>query len=113
VSAFSPISHPSRCPWGQKALGAYLGNNPLLWQEWDACQLLRHHDSPPLPTLVDVGLDDPFLAEQLGIDTLAEWPPPGVAPDAQPPCRLRPQLLLHGELHRGAPALSRHPGEPA
>lgn len=80
VSAFSPISHPSRCPWGQKALGAYLGNNPLLWQEWDACQLLRHHDSPPLPTLVDVGLDDPFLAEQLGIDTLAEvaatraWP---------------------------------------
>ncbi|WP_439842960.1 S-formylglutathione hydrolase [Aeromonas taiwanensis] len=80
VSAFSPISHPSRCPWGQKALGAYLGNNPLLWQEWDACQLLRHHDSPPLPTLVDVGLDDPFLTEQLGIDTLAEvagtkgWP---------------------------------------
>lgn len=80
VSAFSPISHPSRCLWGQKALGAYLGNNPLLWQEWDACQLLRHHDSPPLPTLVDVGLDDPFLAEQLGIDTLAEvaatraWP---------------------------------------
>ena len=38
VSAFSPICHPSRCPWGQKALGAYLGSNPLLWQEWDACQ---------------------------------------------------------------------------
>ena len=80
VSAFSPISHPSRCPWGQKALGAYLGNNPLLWQEWDACQLLRHHDCQPLPTLVEVGLDDPFLTEQLGIDALAEiaaakaWP---------------------------------------
>ncbi|MNG95524.1 S-formylglutathione hydrolase YeiG [compost metagenome] len=80
VSAFSPISHPSRCPWGQKALGAYLGNNPLLWQEWDACQLLRHHEPAPLPTLVDVGLDDPFLDEQLGIDALAEiaatkaWP---------------------------------------
>ncbi|MCV3288385.1 S-formylglutathione hydrolase [Aeromonas media] len=80
VSAFSPISHPSRAPWGQKALGAYLGNNPLLWQEWDACQLLRHHDCQPLPTLVEVGLDDPFLAEQLGIDALAEiaaakaWP---------------------------------------
>ncbi|MGY3932105.1 esterase YeiG [Aeromonas encheleia] len=80
VSAFSPISHPSRCPWGQKALGAYLGNNPLLWQEWDACQLLRHHEPAPLPTLVDVGLDDPFLEEQLGIDALAEiaatkdWP---------------------------------------
>ena len=80
VSAFSPISHPSRAPWGQKALGAYLGNNPLLWQEWDACQLLRHHDCQPLPTLVEVGLDDPFLTEQLGIDALAEiaaakaWP---------------------------------------
>lgn len=80
VSAFSPISHPSRCPWGQKALGAYLGNNPLLWQEWDACQLLRHHPVTPLPTLVDVGMDDPFLAEQLHIDALAdaaagkEWP---------------------------------------
>ncbi|MFM4805610.1 S-formylglutathione hydrolase [Aeromonas bivalvium] len=80
VSAFSPISHPSRSPWGQKALGAYLGNNPLLWQEWDTCQLLRHHDCQPLPTRVDVGLDDPFLAEQLGIETLAEiaeakgWP---------------------------------------
>ncbi len=80
VSAFSPISHPSRAPWGQKALGAYLGNNPLLWQEWDACQLLRHHDCQSLPTLVEVGLDDPFLTEQLGIDTLAEiatakgWP---------------------------------------
>ena len=71
VSAFSPISHPSRAPWGQKALGAYLGNNPLLWQEWDACQLLRHHDCQPLPTLVEVGLDDPFLTEQLGIDALA------------------------------------------
>lgn len=80
VSAFSPISHPSRAPWGQKALGAYLGNNPLLWQEWDACQLLRHHDCQPLPTLVEVGLDDPFLTEQLSIDALAEiaaakaWP---------------------------------------
>ena len=80
VSAFSPISHPSRCPWGQKALGAYLGNNPLLWQEWDACQLLRNESVKPLPTLVDVGLDDPFLAEQLHIDALAdvaaskEWP---------------------------------------
>ena len=80
VSAFSPICHPSRSPWGQKALGAYLGSNPLLWQEWDACQLLRHQPVTPLPTLVDVGLDDPFLAEQLHIDALAEvaaskeWP---------------------------------------
>ncbi|WP_421207988.1 S-formylglutathione hydrolase [Aeromonas enteropelogenes] len=80
VSAFSPISHPSRCPWGQKALGAYLGNNPLLWQEWDTCLLLRNEPVKPLPTRVDVGLDDPFLTEQLHIDALADaaagkgWP---------------------------------------
>ena len=86
VSAFSPICHPSRCPWGQKALGAYLGSNPLLWQEWDACQLLRHQPVTPLPTLVDVGLDDPFLAEQLHIDALAEVAASkGVAAGAQPP----------------------------
>ncbi len=64
-------------------------NNPLLWQEWDACQLLRHHDAQPLPTLVDVGLDDPFLAEQLGIDALAEVAAAkGVAAGATSPCRL-------------------------
>ena len=47
---------------------------------WWHCQPLPHQANPPLPTLVDVGLYDPFLAEQLGIDTLAEvaatraWP---------------------------------------
>jgi S-formylglutathione hydrolase len=71
VSAFSPISHPSLCPWGQKALTAYLGENRSLWQEWDSCQLLRRHKASPVPTRVDVGLEDPFLAEQLGIDDLA------------------------------------------
>ncbi len=71
VSAFSPISHPSLCPWGQKALTAYLGENRSLWQGWDSCQLLRRHDVSPVPTRVDVGLEDPFLAEQLGIDDLA------------------------------------------
>ena len=80
VSAFSPISHPEPLPLGPEGPRRLPRQQPLLWREWDACQLLRHHDSPPLPTLVDVGLDDPFLAEQLGIDTLAEvaatraWP---------------------------------------
>ena len=78
VSAFSPISHPSRCPWGQKALGAYLGNNPLLWQV--GC--LPTAAPPRQPAPADPGgrgAGRPFLAEQLGIDTLAEvaaraWP---------------------------------------
>ncbi|PJG60713.1 S-formylglutathione hydrolase [Aeromonas cavernicola] len=84
VSAFSPISNPSRCSWGQKAFSAYLGSHPLQWQEWDACQLLRRYESKPeikpLPMLVEVGLDDPFLSEQLQIDALIDaaassgWP---------------------------------------
>ena len=50
-----------RCPGARRPSAPTSATTPL-WQEWDACQLLRHHDSPPLPTLVDVGLDDPFLA---------------------------------------------------
>ncbi|QFI56160.1 S-formylglutathione hydrolase [Aeromonas simiae] len=80
VSAFSPISHPMDCPWGQKAFTAYLGTEQDRWREWDSVQLLRERGAPTLPCRVEVGLDDPFLAEQLGIDTLAEaaraagWP---------------------------------------
>ena len=41
VSAFSPICAPSQCPWGQKALSAYLGEDQQLWQEYDACALVK------------------------------------------------------------------------
>lgn len=64
VSAFSPISHPMASPWGRKALTAYLGAAPQHWREHDA-SLLMHEASTGLPTLVDQGLDDRFLADQL------------------------------------------------
>ena len=41
VSAFSPISSPTRCPWGQKALGAYLGPDESHWREHDASLLIE------------------------------------------------------------------------
>lgn len=67
ISAFAPISAPMRCPWGQKAFGAYLGTDSASWAEWDATRLLETGGSragrPPI--LVDQGLDDQFLAEQL------------------------------------------------
>lgn len=67
VSAFSPIVAPSQCPWGHKALGNYLGDNPEIWAAHDATELMKNSDDAPSRPLIliDQGLDDPFLEEQL------------------------------------------------
>ena len=70
VSAFSPIVAPSQVPWGQKALGAYLGEDPAAWRAWDATALVASGLSEPLPLLVDQGEADEFLATQLRPDLL-------------------------------------------
>ena len=64
VSAFAPICHPTACPWGQKAFGAYLGPDRQAWVGWDASLLLASA-AQRLPLLVDQGLADPFLDSQL------------------------------------------------
>lgn len=64
VSAFSPISNPINCPWGQKALSAYLWKNTGSWADYDASLLMRQA-SQFVPALVDQGGADDFLAEQL------------------------------------------------
>ena len=69
VSAFSPICHPSDCPWGQKAFSRYLGEDRHKWAEWDA-SLLVATATERLPLLVDQGEQDGFLAEQLKPQTL-------------------------------------------
>lgn len=64
VSAFSPIVSPLNCPWGEKALGGYLGPDKAAWREYDACALIE--DGARLPDLlVDQGEGDNFLHEQL------------------------------------------------
>lgn len=64
VSAFSPIAAPSRVPWGEKALGGYLGADRAAWRAHDAVALIE--DGARLPELlVDTGADDPFLDTQL------------------------------------------------
>ena len=68
VSAVAPITHPSQCPWGQKAFGYLLGKNPEAqqqWREWDAVALLEDGCRREDALLVDIGTDDPFLKEQL------------------------------------------------
>jgi S-formylglutathione hydrolase len=69
ISAFSPIANPVNCPWGKKAFSAYLGENSEQWQAHDASYLMQASDVK-IPTLVDQGLADDFLTEQLKPDTL-------------------------------------------
>ena len=64
VTAFAPICSPLRCPWGEKALGNYLGPDRDSWRQYDTTALLAAADER-LPVLVDQGDADNFLAEQL------------------------------------------------
>jgi len=64
VSAFAPIVAPSQVPWGQKALGAYLGADRAAWRKHDAVALIE--DGARLPELlVDQGAADQFLEQEL------------------------------------------------
>jgi S-formylglutathione hydrolase len=67
LSALAPICAPMQCPWGHKAFGAYLGNDRQTWAAHDASELMRSQRVAPYPQgiLVDQGLADKFLAEQL------------------------------------------------
>jgi S-formylglutathione hydrolase len=64
VSAFAPISAPIACPWGEKALGGYLGDDRADWRAYDATALIED-GARVAEILVDQGAADGFLAEQL------------------------------------------------
>lgn len=87
VSAFAPIAAPSRCPWGEKAFRAYLGDDRSLWHSYDASELVQTQPFPQT-ILIDQGLADPFLNNQL-----------------------LPEAFEQACLHRQQPLnLRRHPG---
>jgi S-formylglutathione hydrolase len=67
VSAFSPICSPTRCPWGVKALGSYLGADTGHWQQHDASRLIEDGKGRGRfdQILVDQGTADNFMNEQL------------------------------------------------
>ncbi len=71
VSAFAPIVSPLNCPWGEKALGGYLGADKAAWAEYDACTLIESGARLP-DLLVDQGEADGFLEGQLKTHLLAE-----------------------------------------
>jgi S-formylglutathione hydrolase len=93
VSAFAPIASPANCPWGEKAFSAYLGSDRAKWAEHDACALLRNGLAHGYfdDILVDQGLADPFVTEQLRPELLEQ-----AARDAGQQITLR---LRHGYDH--------------
>ena len=64
VSAFSPVVAPSQAPWGKNAFSNYLGNDTESWKEYDAVELIQSAKDK-LPLLIEQGLNDEFLEEQL------------------------------------------------
>ena len=64
VSAFAPIAAPMQCPWGVKAFSGYLGDDKAAWARHDATELIKA-GARVSPLLIDQGLADKFLAEQL------------------------------------------------
>lgn len=72
VSAFAPISSPTRCPWGEKAFTAYLGEDRAEWAKHDAALLIEGGAAQDADgkrvfddILVDQGDADTFLTDQL------------------------------------------------
>ena len=64
VSALAPIAAPMQCPWGVKAFSGYFGDDRKAWARHDATELIQSGARLP-PLLIDQGLADKFLAEQL------------------------------------------------
>ena len=64
ISAFAPIVSTTRCPWGERAFGSYLGSDRKSWEPWDA-SLLVAKSPHSRKILIDQGTADGFLAEQL------------------------------------------------
>lgn len=71
VSAFAPIASPMSCPWGEKALGGYLGPDRQAWRQYDSTALIED-GAAPLPLRIDQGGADDFLAEQLRPELLVK-----------------------------------------
>jgi len=64
VSAFSPVCHPTECTWGKEVFQKYLGNDKSEWAEYDACHLIEKC-THMIPILIDQGINDEFLDDQL------------------------------------------------
>ncbi len=71
ISAFAPIVAPGQVPWGEKALSRYLGEDRAAWRGHDSVALIED-GARVAEILVDQGDCDPFLAQELKPNLLAE-----------------------------------------
>lgn len=63
ASAFSPISNPTKCPWGKKAFNGYLQNGVEEAKElYDATELIAKHKDP-VHILIDYGTADTYYQQ--------------------------------------------------
>lgn len=62
VSAWAPISNPTKCRWGQKAFKGYFGGDEELWKQHDATELIKEWKGD-LKMLIDIGTGDNFYKQ--------------------------------------------------
>ncbi|XP_069687639.1 S-formylglutathione hydrolase [Periplaneta americana] len=66
VSVFAAVCNPTQGRWGKKVLAGYLGSSESSnWADWDATELVKKYNGPPLEILLDQGKEDEFLAADL------------------------------------------------
>ncbi|NJL82644.1 MAG: S-formylglutathione hydrolase [Chloroflexaceae bacterium] len=63
VSALAAIAAPMGTAWGEKAFGAYLGNDREKWRDYDASQLVKRYRFNGT-ILLDQGTEDEFYQQQ-------------------------------------------------
>lgn len=64
TGAFAPIVSPLNCPWGDKALTGYLGEDRAAWREYDSVALIE--DGARIDNVrVEQGMADEWLKDQL------------------------------------------------
>lgn len=70
VSAFSPIVNPTKSAWGKKALAGYLGEEDH--NLYDATEIIKSGNTRKEGILIEQGLDDEFLKEELLTENFAQ-----------------------------------------
>ena len=108
VSAFAPIVAPSQVPWGEKALGRYLGADRAAWRAHDAVALIED-GARVAELLVDHGRRPTISSTSSCGPSCSKRPAPtaGIPLTLRLPAGLRPQLLFHLDLHGRPSALAR------
>ena len=99
VSAFAPIVAPSQVPWGQKALGGYLGEDRAAWRKHDAVALIE--DGARVPEIAGgCRRCGPVHRKGIAAGTARTSMRRGRhRADAAQPAGVRPQLLFHLDVH--------------